>query len=67
MIIKKAVTGELDGKPALWLEGENGEIKRIARFDDEESYEDFLRCVEAGYFNSTQFNRNLRELEGKAR
>jgi hypothetical protein len=52
MIIKKAVTGELDGKPSIWLEGPGGKIKHIATFVDEESYEDFLNCVEAGLFTS---------------
>lgn len=54
MIIKKVVTGELDGQPSIWLEGEDGEIKRLAKFDDAESYEDFLRVVEAGYLKPSK-------------
>ena len=50
MKINKAVTGELDGKPCIWLEDKEGNIKKLAQFVDEDSYEDFLKCVEAGYF-----------------
>ena len=52
MTIKKVVTGELDGKPAMWLEGEKGEIKRIALFDDEESYDDFLNCLDVRAYHA---------------
>lgn len=40
MIVKKAVTGELDGKPCIWLEGEKGEIKRLARMNSQEILND---------------------------
>ena len=51
MKIKKVVTGELDGKPSIWIEGDEGQIKKIAQFVDEDSYMDFLHCVEAGLFS----------------
>lgn len=49
MIVKKVVTGSLDGKPAIWAEAENGEIAAFAYFVDEDAYMDFLACLEAGY------------------
>jgi hypothetical protein len=50
MIAIKSVTGELDGKPCIWLENKEGEVQKLAEFDDEECYEDFLMCVKAGWF-----------------
>ena len=58
MKIEKVVTGELDGKPAIWIEGE-GKIQSLAFFVDEDAYQTFLDCLEAGYFNSSKFNRDI--------
>lgn len=54
MIVKKIVTGELDGKPAMWAEDEEGRVQRLARFDDEDSYQCFLEALEKGYFNQSK-------------
>lgn len=59
MVIKKVVTGELDGKAAMWIEDDNEKVCLLAKFVDEEAYQTFLDCLEAGYFNSSKFNRGI--------
>ena len=52
MNVIKAMTGEMDGKPCVWVEDKDGVTKRLGVFDDEECYETFLKCVEAGITES---------------
>lgn len=54
MFVKKIVTGELDGKPAMWAEDEDGRVQRLARFDDDDSYQCFLEALEKGMFNKSR-------------
>jgi len=65
MKVQKIMTGELNGKPSMWMLGDKGEIVELARFKDEECYHDFLRSVEAGYFKPSSMKKVPDELKAE--
>jgi len=65
MKVQKVLTGELNGKPSIWMLGDNEEIVKLAQFVDEECYHDFLRAVEAGYFKPSSMKKVPDELKAE--